>query len=63
MKVRFLVDKIVAHRVADDGTLELDVKWYGYTERTWEPLRNVPEELVSRYFARQRRTAAKESYR
>jgi len=59
----FVVDRIVAHRVADDGTLELDVKWYGYTERTWEPRRNVPEELVSRYFARQRRTAAKEAYR
>ena len=54
----YVVDRIVAHRVADDGSLEFDVKWVDYRERTWEPRRNVPEELVSRYFARQRKAGA-----
>jgi len=51
----YIVDRLVAHHVADDGSLDFDVKLVDYHERTWEPRRNVPEELVSRYLARQRK--------
>jgi len=54
----YVVDRIVGHRVATDGTLEFDVKWYGYRKHTREPRTNVPEELISRHFAHRRRKAA-----
>ena len=53
----YVVDILIEHRVTPDGTLEFHVKWYGYTEQTWEPRRNIPEELISRYFAQKRRIA------
>ena len=47
----YIVDRLSEHRITSDGTLELLVKWYGYTEQTWEPRRNIPEDLISQYFA------------
>ena len=44
------MDRLVTHKRTTDGTLEVLVRWYGYDEKTWEPRRNIPEELVSRYF-------------
>ena len=44
------VDRLVTHTRTTNGTLEFLVRWYGYDERTWEPRRNIPEELISRYF-------------
>ena len=46
----YVVDRLVTHRRTPDGTLEFLLRWYGYDEKTWEPRRNIPEELVSRYF-------------
>jgi len=57
----YVVDQVRAHRVARTGSLEFQIKWFGYPEPTWEPRRNVPEELVSRYFARVRREDARKA--
>ena len=53
----YVFDRILEHRITSDGTLEFLLKWYGYTEKTWEPRQNIPEELISRYFAKQRRAS------
>ena len=55
----YAVDNLLQHRVTSDGTLEFRVKWFGYTKRTWEPRRNIPEELILRYFVQHRRTLRK----
>ena len=55
----YVVDNLLQHRVTSDGTLEFRVQWFGYTERTLELRRNIPEEVISRYFARPRRTSRK----
>ena len=44
----YLVDRILKNRVTSDGTLELHVKWFGYTEQTSKPPQNIREELISR---------------
>ena len=53
----YVVDRLLEHRVTPDGTMEFHVKWYGYAEQTWESRRNIPGELISRYFAQKRRIA------
>ena len=50
----YVVDRLVTHRRTPDGTFEFLVLWYGYDEQTWEPRRNIPEELVSRYFEKRK---------
>ena len=55
----YAVYDLLKHRVTSDGTTEFRVKWYGYTEQTWEPRRDIPEELISRYFAQQNRISKK----
>ena len=55
----YIVDRLVEHRVTPDGTLKFNLKWYVYTEQTWEPRRNIPEEIISRYFAQKRGIAKK----
>ena len=53
----WLVESIDDHRKKQRGKLEFRVRWVGPYEPTWEPRANIPEELISRYFARlQRRT-------
>ena len=52
----YVVDNLLKLRETSDGTLEFLVKWLGYTDQTWELRRNIPEELISRYFAQHRRT-------
>ena len=49
------MEEILSHRKDADGSLEFQVKWYGYNETTWEPRWNVPGELVSHYFTKQAR--------
>ncbi|MEM6472591.1 MAG: chromo domain-containing protein [Planctomycetota bacterium] len=51
----WLVDSLIDHRKMRDGKLEFLVRWSGPYEDTWEPRANIPEELISRYFARYRR--------
>ena len=47
----WLVESLDDHRKTGRGKLEFLVRWTGPYERTWEPRANVPEELISRYFA------------
>ena len=44
---RFLVQSIDQWRLKDDGTVELLIRWQGYdeSERTWEPLAQVYEDV------------------
>lgn len=39
----WLVRKILGHRVASNGQLELQIDWAGPYVATWEPRRNIPE--------------------
>ena len=48
----YVVDKIVGHGEDEDGHFLFRVKWQGYRDTTWEPRKNLPEELVSLYFAK-----------
>lgn len=48
----YVVERITDHAFDDDGQTLFHVKWEGFRERTWEPRKNLPEELVMRYFAR-----------
>ena len=54
----YVVDRISAHRQNASDQLEFRVHWTGYRQPTWEPRTHIPEELVSRYFASQRRKHA-----
>ena len=54
----YVVERLSKHRTLDDGTLEFLVHWANYAKATWEPRTHVPEELISRYFAQQRRADA-----
>ena len=44
---RFLVQSIDQWRLKNDGTVELLIRWQGYdeSERTWEPLDQVYEDV------------------
>ena len=44
----FLVESIDQWRLKDDGTVELLIRWQGYdeSERTWEPLAQVYEDVA-----------------
>ena len=58
----YAFDKLVTHRRKSDGTLEFLVCRYGYEKRTWEPRRNIPEELVSRYFDKRKTKEKRRSH-
>ena len=51
----WLVDSLGDHRKTRQGKLEFLVRWSGPYERTWDSRANLPEEMISRYFARLRR--------
>ena len=50
----YLVDKLLEHRIHDDGNMHFLVKWIDYPEPSWQPRSDIPEELISRYFAKVR---------
>ena len=50
----YVVDRLIGHRLADDGSLHFNVKWADYDTPSWQPRSDVPEELISRYFAKVR---------
>lgn len=61
------VERVTAHRVALKGkrnVLELEVKWKGYEETTWESFaefaRDSPE-LVQKYFLKREKEIGKVS--
>ena len=51
----WLVDSLDDHRKTRRGKLEFLVRWSGPYEPTWEPRANLPEEMISRYFAKLRK--------
>ena len=51
----WLFDKILNHRETGDNSVEFKIQWTGDYEPTWEPRDNVPEEAISRYFAKYKR--------
>ena len=51
----YTFSKILGHRELQNGELEFKISWYGNYKPTWEPRGCVPEESISRYFARYRR--------
>ena len=48
----YVIDHILTHGYAEDVTPYYKVKWYGYTESTWEPTRNTPRSHIVRYWHR-----------
>ena len=57
---KYTVERLFDHEQRDDG-LYLKVKWAEYPQPDWQPRANIPEELVSRYFARRRREITQSS--
>ena len=53
---KYTVERLLDHDEREDG-LYFEVKWADYPRTDWQPRANIPEELVSRYFARLRRTS------
>ena len=47
--------RILGHRELQNGDLEFKISWDANYKPTWEPRDFVPEEAISRYFARYRR--------
>ena len=50
----YVVDALIDHGYDDHGVLQFLVRWAGYDTPTWQPRSDIPEELVSRYFAKVR---------
>ena len=52
----FVIDRVIAHRVGADGQRWLRIRWFGYdsSQDSWEPVVNIPPELVRRYVRRRR---------
>ena len=50
----WLFKELKEHRTTSDGSLEFRVRWDRPEDDTWEPRENLPEEAISRYFARYR---------
>ena len=45
------IEELVSHR--QQPKFELEVKWLGYSQTTWEPIQNIIEdqnEMVTQYF-------------
>lgn len=41
---RWYFDTILSHRINDNGQVQLKIKWTGYDQPTWEPLRVIWED-------------------
>ena len=52
----YVIDHIISHRRDSSGSMLLKIRWFGYDSRedTWEPIFNIPPELVRRYVKRRR---------
>ena len=50
----YVVDALIDYGYDDHGVLQFLVLWAGYDTPTWQPRSDIPEELVSRYFAKVR---------
>ena len=52
---QYAVERLLKHRVREDGTTEFLIKWADYVTPTWTARIHVPEKVVSRYAQRLRR--------
>ena len=50
----YLVERLLEHNIEDNGDMHFLVKWEDYPIPTWQPRSDIPEELISRYFAKVR---------
>ena len=52
----YVIERIVSHRRGADGVMYLRVRWFGYDKNsdTWEPVLQIPKELVRRYLKRKK---------
>ena len=52
----YVIERIVSHRRGTDGVMYLRVRWFGYDKNsdTWEPVLQIPKELVRRYLKRKK---------
>ncbi|CDF40838.1 unnamed protein product [Chondrus crispus] len=57
---QYAVERLLRHRVMEDGTTEFLIKWADYDAPTWTARTHVPEELVSRYAQRLRRRTGRD---
>jgi len=58
-----VIDKLLDFYLDADGEEWFLVKWYGYSQPTWQLRARIPQELTSRYFAKKRRSAVRKSKR
>ena len=47
----YLVDRLLDHNIEANGRMTFLVQWEDYDTPTWQPRSDIPEELISRYFA------------
>ena len=52
----FIIDRLVAHRIAEDGTTLYQIRWYGYSQNddTIQPIGDIPRSKVVEYCRRRR---------
>ena len=53
-KDTYIVEKILGERKRKGGK-QYQVSWEGYTERTWEPARNLPSAVLRAWRARKQK--------
>jgi hypothetical protein len=54
----FVIDRLISHAQADDGSWLIRVRWAGFdsSEDTWEPASNLTKKLIDRYCTRRKVT-------
>ncbi|KAJ1676483.1 Chromobox protein 1, partial [Spiromyces aspiralis] len=59
----YTVEKILDDGEDDDGNKLYLIKWLGYpdSENTWEPMENIPEDLITEYESKKKKTKPKKS--
>jgi transposase InsO family protein len=52
----YVINRLISHAQAEDGSWLIRVRWAGFesSEDTWEPIGNLPIELVQRYEKRKK---------
>ena len=56
----YAVDRLLDHRVMENGSAEFKVKWADFEELTWTARTHIHEEIVSRYASRLRARTGKD---
>jgi Chromo (CHRromatin Organisation MOdifier) domain len=55
-ETEYVIERLLDHGQDEDGRTILKVRWAGFkpADDTWEPIQNLPEELVRRYAKRRK---------